>query len=104
MHRAGEHLLGQRHRRGRAGIHATGSDNSIEGNNCTTSDFGVQMDFAGNVIIRNVCTGNTTDWVIAANNYYGPIINREGAATAAVNGPSSPGTLASTDPHANFTY
>jgi parallel beta-helix repeat protein len=87
-----------------AGIHATNGDNRIEGNNCTGADRGIDVDLAGNIIIRNTCSGNTINWVIAANNYYGPIIDRTGVATAAVNGPAAAGTLATTDPHANFSY
>ena len=47
---------------------------------------------------------NTTNWSIVANNYYGPIVNRTGAATAAVTGDAAASTLATTDPSANFTY
>lgn len=87
------------------GIHATGSDNRIEGNNCTLADRGIDVDSAGNIIIRNTCSGNTiVNWDIVINNYYGPIIDRTGAATAAVNGSAAASTLATTDPHANFSY
>ena len=85
-------------------IHVTGADTRIEGNNCTGTDRGIDVDTAGNMIIRNTCSGNTINWVIAANNYYGPIIDRTGVATAAVNGPAAAGTLATTDPNANFSY
>ena len=87
-----------------AGIHATGVDNRIEGNNCTFADRGIQVDFGGNIIIKNTCSGNTINWVIAANNYYGPIIDRTAIATIAVNGSSAVSTLTPTDPHANFSY
>ena len=43
-------------------------------------------------------------WVIAAGNYYGPIIDRVNAATPGVFGTSAAGTLNTTDPNANFTY
>ncbi|MFO0835899.1 MAG: right-handed parallel beta-helix repeat-containing protein [Phycisphaerales bacterium] len=87
-----------------AGIHATGSDNRIEANNCTSADRGIDVDGAGNIIIKNTCSGNTTNWEMVANNIYGPIIDRSGAATAAVSGSSAASTLSSTDPNANFTY
>jgi len=87
-----------------AGVRIVGSDNRIEGNNCTDADRGINVELAGNIIIKNTCSGNTLDWVIAANNYYGPIINRTGVVTAAVNGAAAAGTLASTDPNANFSY
>ncbi len=87
-----------------AGIHATSGDNRIEGNNCVGADRGIDVDVAGNIIIKNTCSGNTINWVIAASNYYGPIIDRTGVVTAAVNGPAAAGTLVTTDPHANFSY
>ena len=87
-----------------AGIFATGGDNRIEGNHCTDNDRGIDVDAAGNIIIRNTCASNAINWVIAANNYYGPIINRTGVVTAVVNGSAAAGTLATTDPNANFTY
>lgn len=87
-----------------ASIHVVGSNNRIEGNNCEAADRGIDVDVAGNIIIKNTCTGHGTNWVIAANNYYGPIIDRTGVLTAAVNGPAATGTLASSDSNANFSY
>jgi len=87
-----------------AGIHATLFDNRIEGNNCTNADRGIDVDAPGNIIIRNTCAGNTTNWTIVANNYYGPIIDRLGVVTAAVNGSAAADTLASSHPNANFSY
>lgn len=89
-----------------AGIHATagGSDNRIEGNNCTGADRGIDVDAAGNIIIKNTCAGNTTDWEIAANNVFGPIIDRRAPMSAAVAGFSAPSSLGSTEANANFSY
>jgi parallel beta-helix repeat protein len=87
-----------------ANIHATSVDNRIEGNNCSSADRGIDVDISGNIIVKNTCSGNTFNWVIAANNYYGPIIDRTGVATAAVNGSAAASTLATTDPNANFSY
>ena len=87
-----------------AGIHATGSDNRIEGNHCSDNDRGIDIDAAGNFIIRNTCASNTNGWVIAANNIFGPIIDRRAPASAAVNGFAAASTLGSTDPNANFSY
>ena len=87
-----------------AGIHATSSDNRIEGNNCTLADRGIDVDLFGNLIIRNTCAGNTTDWDIVANNVFGPIIDRRAPASAAVLGFSAASSLGSTDPNANFSY
>ncbi len=87
-----------------AGIHVTGSDNRLEDNNVIASDRGIDADAPGNIILRNTCSGNTIAFVLAANNYYGSIVDRAGIVTPVVNGPAAPGTLTSTDPHANFSY
>ncbi len=87
-----------------AGIHATNSDNRIEGNNCSGADRGIDVDLSGNIIIKNTASGNTTNWTIAANNIYGPIIDRTAPATPVVNGNAEASTLGATDPNANFSY
>ena len=87
-----------------AGILVTSADNRIEGNNCTDSDRGIDVNGAGNVILRNTCSGNGTNWDIAPNNVFGPIIDRTAPASAAVLGNSAPDSTGSTHPNANFTY
>lgn len=87
-----------------AGIHATGNDNRIEGNNCISADRGIDVDGAGNFIVRNTCSGNMTNWSIVANNVVGPIIDRIAPGSAAISGNSAPSSLGTTDPNANFTY
>ena len=87
-----------------ANIRLTGADNRVEGNNCTSCDQGIVATTSGNLIIRNSCSGNATNWVLAANNIYGPIIDRQGAVTAAVSGSSAVSVLGTTEPNANFTY
>ena len=87
-----------------AGIHVTGTDNRIEGNNCTGADRGIAVDVAGNIIIRNTCSGNTINWVIVANNVVGPFLDRTAPASAAISGNSAPDSTGSTHPNANFTY
>ncbi|HMN42271.1 MAG TPA: right-handed parallel beta-helix repeat-containing protein [Phycisphaerales bacterium] len=89
---------------GGKGVQATGSDNRIEGNNCVSNDKGIVVDVAGNVIVRNTCSGNFPDWVIAANNVYGPIVDRRAPASGAVSGYSGAGSLGTTDANANFSY
>lgn len=44
-----------------AGIHATGGDNRIESNHCTSADRGIDVDVSGNFIVRNTCAANTTN-------------------------------------------
>lgn len=87
-----------------AGIHALSNDNRIEGNNCTRNDRGIDVDTAGNIILRNTCSGNTSDWEIAADNVVGPILDRRNPASAAISGFSAPDSTGSTHPNANFSY
>jgi len=88
-----------------AGILASGgSDNRIEGNNCTGADWGIFVDTAGNIIIKNTCSGNGLDWVIVADNVCGPILDRRAPASAAISGFSAPDSTGSTHPNANFSY
>jgi parallel beta-helix repeat protein len=84
-----------------AGIHATGADNRIEGNNCIGADRGIDVDSAGNIIIRNTCSGSTTNWDVVAGNV---ILVITATAAPAVNGNSGGVAPGSTDPSANFSY
>ena len=86
-----------------AAIHVYGDGNRIEGNTCTQADRGVQVDSVRNIIIRNTCRGNTTNWQIAAGNSYGPIVNGGAGAGYTGNGTAA-SSLGSTDPSANFNY
>ncbi len=79
-------------------------DSRIEGNDCSKADVGIGVTTAGNIIIGNTCSGNATNYVIAASNRYVPIINITASGAAAVNGSSATSTIGSTDPHANFAY
>jgi parallel beta-helix repeat protein len=87
-----------------AGIRAIYGDNRIEGNNCVGADRGIDVNQAGNIIFKNTCSGNTTNWSIAANNVFGPIIDRTAPGSALVNGNSAPDSSGSDHPNANFTY
>lgn len=89
---------------GGAGIHVIGADNRIEDNNISSTDRGIETSTSGNFVVRNTCSGNATNWVLAANTIYGPILDRTAPAAAAVNGSTGPGSLGTTDPNANFTY
>ena len=92
-----------------AGIHVTGVENRIENNNVTSCDRGIDVDSAGNLIIKNSARSNGSssagNYDIVANNRYGPIIDDSatGAAAAAGKGPLT-STLTTTDPWANFSY
>lgn len=85
-----------------AGIHATSSDNRIEGNNVADNDRGIDVDLAGNIIVRNTASGNTTNnWDVVAGNV---ILVINATAAGAVTGNSGGTAPGSTDPSANFTY
>jgi len=56
-----------------AGVYAVLSDNRIEGNNVTLNQFGIDVDGAGNVVVRNSASGNSTNYAIAGGNDVGPI-------------------------------
>ena len=88
-----------------AGIHTTGVNNRIEGNNCSNNERGIECPAGstGNFIIRNSASKNTINFVFVANNGYGNILDITGT-TVAVSGNSATGTLATSDPHANFRY
>jgi parallel beta-helix repeat protein len=86
-----------------AGIHASvgASDNRIEGNNCTGADRGIDVDTAGNIIVRNTCSGNTNNWDVVAGNVILVVNATTAVAVTGNSGGTAPG---STDPSANFTY
>lgn len=84
-----------------ANILATNSRNRIEGNNCTSADRGIDVDGAGNIIVRNTCSGNTTNWDVVAGNVILVVNATTAGAVTGNSGGTAPG---STDPNANFTY
>jgi parallel beta-helix repeat protein len=80
-------------------------DNRIEGNNMTGNGRGLHVIGAGNVILKNTASGNTTvNWSIVANNVVAPIIDRSSVVSAAISGNSAPSSLGTSDETANFTY
>ena len=85
-------------------VHAVGTDNRVEGNTCVGADRGISVAVAGNIIVRNTCTGNAINYLIVADNVYGPIIDRRMPASPGVNGSAAASTLATTDANANFAY
>lgn len=87
-----------------AGIHITGGNARVEANTCISNDFGIDVDVAGTIIIRNNCSDNTQNFVIVADCIYGPIINRTAPASPAVIGNTAASTMGSTDPNANFAH
>ncbi len=88
---------------GNGAITVGGSDCRIEGNTCIDNSLGIKVMAGGNIIMRNVCSGNTQNWSIAANNSLAPIVNTTKNTTAVMTD-SYAGNLGSTDPNANFSY
>jgi len=87
-----------------AAIHVAGIYNRIEGNTCSNSDRGIDVDASLNIIIKNTCSLNAINWDIAADNIVGPIINRTIPISLAIIGNSGPDSTGSTHPNANFTH
>lgn len=84
-----------------ANIHVLGRDNRIEGNNCLTSDRGIDVDEPGNFIAGNTCSGNTSNWSVVAGNVCYVVSATTAAAIEGSSGGTSPG---STSAWANFSY
>ena len=85
-----------------AGIFVTGADNRIEGNNLVANDIGLDVDGAGNFIVRNTASGNPTNYSIVASNKVGEIVAAPNSiAIAGATGGAGVGT---TNPWANFSY
>ncbi|MCB9845304.1 MAG: right-handed parallel beta-helix repeat-containing protein [Phycisphaeraceae bacterium] len=83
-----------------------GGTNRIEGNTCLRSNYGIRVDSAGNIIVRNTCSFNrTANWLISVNNYYGPIVNLVGVATPGQSGNGNGvDTLGTTHSNAKFSF
>lgn len=88
-----------------AGIHTTGIDNRIEDNNCTGNGRGIDCDTSGSFIVRNTCSGNTTNWELAADNRHGGISNVTALSNPAVIGlGGAPTAITTENPWGNFSY
>jgi len=74
-----------------AGIHSVFYDNRIDGNTCTDNDRGIDVDNAGNFIVKNSCSGNGNNYDINGTQTIGPII-------------TATGTITSENPWANFSF
>jgi parallel beta-helix repeat protein len=86
-----------------AGIKVAGTNNRIEGNQCTVNDRGIQVDGAGNFIARNTCSDNRDkNWIVAIGNIC--LVVQGAPTTVLINGNTGGLAPGSTDPNANFTY
>ena len=68
------------------------------------SPRGIDVDSGGNLLLRTNAAGNLTNYDIAANNRYGPIIDLTAAAGAPVLGNAAASTLTSADATANYAH
>jgi len=75
-----------------AGIRATGGANRIESNHVIGNSVGIDIDAAGNLIIKNSASGNiTANYEFATDNTAGPTVG-------------SGDIVSSSNPHANYEY
>lgn len=86
---------------GGAGIRVTGSGCRVVGNVCTDSQIGIDVDSTGSFIGGNTCSGNLTNWIVAAGNVCFVVNAATNAAFSGDSGGTSPG---STGAWTNFTY
>jgi hypothetical protein len=86
-----------------AGILITGTGCRLEANSCASNDLGIDIDGVDNLVIRNSCTGNGTNYTIVAGNGVAQIESADKNASA-INGSFYTGTIGTTDPFANFSY
>jgi hypothetical protein len=63
---------------------------------------GINITSPGNLIIRNAASGNSTNYVIMANNKVGEIVNAPNS--AAISGSTGGSGVGSTDPWANISF
>lgn len=84
-----------------AGVHLAGSGCRVEACNSTRNGVGIRAASGGNMLVRNICSGNTTNWNLASGNRI-LVVNSTAAGVVSGNlGGANPG---STNPWANFTY
>lgn len=76
---------------GGTGISVNTYRTRIEGNNITRGGKGIEVTQAGNFIVRNTCSGNTSNFVITGTQTMGPII-------------TATGTITNQNPWANFEF
>jgi hypothetical protein len=90
-----------------AGVHLTGGDVRVDGNNVTYNSIGIDVDMPGNLIVRNAAAENSiNNYDIVAGNRYGQVIDLTigGAPPAVLGSGSAVNTVNNTNPWANFSY
>ncbi len=87
---------------GGANVHITGSSCVVESNTVSFGNRGILVDAPNNLVVRNLATGNATNFVIVANNKVGVIVTAPNS--GAINGSTGGAGVGSTDPTANVVY
>jgi parallel beta-helix repeat protein len=87
---------------GSAGVHGTGTRNTITGNNCVHCGYGMVVDGAANSIFANVCSGNLTNCSIATGNVCHVL--QANITTAPILGSTGGTAVGASDPRSNLTY
>jgi parallel beta-helix repeat protein len=73
---AGNHAAGNFLARDAAGIHATGTDNSIQENTLVSNDWGLRVEVPGNLIIKNSAANNSLNYFVTGTpQAMGPVVN-----------------------------
>jgi len=85
------------------GMRVDSSGSRIEGNHFVNNGIGLDVAFTDNIILRNTCHINVTNWNIVSGNHVAPIVQASGNGSQ-ITGDTYAGSLGSTDPNANFTY
>ncbi|MEM0982711.1 MAG: right-handed parallel beta-helix repeat-containing protein [Planctomycetota bacterium] len=85
------------------GIVATSSGAVIERNRVISNRRGIETTFDGCLVIGNIASDNVSDFVLVAGTRHGPIVEA-GQTLVPINNTTAPGTLNTTDPHANIIY
>ena len=62
-----------------AGIVSNFQGSRFDGNLCRSNDRGLEVTSSGNIIVRNTCSGNTTNYAIAAGNSIAEITTSPGS-------------------------
>jgi parallel beta-helix repeat protein len=90
---------------GSAGIWIAGSNCQVEGNVAVGNGYGLYVDGAANLIVRNRASlSGNMNYYVGAGNFVGPIVV-PGTNATLISGAlgATPSTLGSTDPNANFS-
>ena len=98
------HIVGNMGEGNGNGIEVFDEKNRIDGNQMMNGSTGIRVDSANNLIIRNTAGNNGSNFEIAINNRYGPVVDLTTSVTAAVSGSSAADTSTTTHPWANFAY